>query len=231
MRKRARADWEAEKHLMTAALLLFLLAPFSAQVASPPLAQNQSSSSSSAPAAKIDPELAAKLMSVKRVYVDTFGDDPISRQLQAMVINSLAESKRFIVTENKDKADAVLKGTGVEKTAQEFHAIAEGTSVATAHGGEHGQISGQVSGGTGTISGSSRAGFSSQDMATSDSQASTETVNDARIAVRLVATDGDVIWTTTKESKGAKYKGAAADVADQIVKQLLWDLDKLNFAK
>jgi hypothetical protein len=44
----------------------------------------------------------------------------------------------------------------------------------------------------------------------------------------LVSSDGDVIWTTTKESKGAKYKGASADVADQIVKQLIWDLDKLQ---
>ncbi len=148
-----------------------------------------------------------------------------------MVINSLSESKRFIVTENKDKADAVLKGTGLEKTAQEFHAIAEGTAVATAAGGEHGQVNGQVSNGTGSISGSSNGGFSSKNLAASDSQASTETVSDARLAVRLVATDGDVIWTTTKESKGAKYKGASADVADQIVKQLLWDLDKLSSGK
>ena len=56
-------------------------------------------------------------------------------------------------------------------------------------------------------------------------------MNDARLAVRLVSTDGDVIWTTTKESKGAKYKGASADVADQIVKQLLWDLEKLDEVK
>jgi hypothetical protein len=40
-----------------------------------------------------------------------------------------------------------------------------------------------------------------------------------------------VIWTTTKESKGAKYKGASADVAEQVVKQLIWDLDKANSAK
>jgi hypothetical protein len=65
-------------------------------------------------------------------------------------------------------------------------------------------------------------------MGIADSQTSTETVNDARLAVRLVSSDGDVIWTTTKESKGAKYKGASADVADQIVKQLIWDLDKLQ---
>ena len=39
--------------------------------------------------------------------------------------------------------------------------------------------------------------------------------------MRLVSPDGDVIWTSTQESKGAKYKGASADVADKCVKQLL----------
>ena len=34
------------------------------------------------------------------------------------------------------------------------------------------------------------------------------------------------IWTTTQESKGAKYKGASADVANKIVKQLVWDMEK-----
>jgi hypothetical protein len=176
----------------------------------------------------IDQETAAKLLTVKRVYVEQFGDDPISKQLQAMVINSLSESKRFIITENKDKADAILKGTGLEKTAQEFHAIGDSTSVATAAGGEHGSINGQISNGTGSISGSSDGGFVARKLGTADSQASTETVNDARLAVRLVSIDGDVIWTTTKESHGAKYKGASADVADQIVKQLVHDLDKLG---
>jgi len=55
---------------------------------------------------------------------------------------------------------------------------------------------------------------------------STETVNDARLAVRLVSQDGDVIWSTTQESTGAKFKGASADVADKVAKQLLRDIDK-----
>jgi hypothetical protein len=48
------------------------------------------------------------------------------------------------------------------------------------------------------------------------------------MAVRLVSSDGDVLWSTTQESKGAKYKGASADVAEKVVKQLLWDLEKLE---
>jgi N-acetylglutamate synthase/N-acetylornithine aminotransferase len=46
--------------------------------------------------------------------------------------------------------------------------------------------------------------------------------------VRLVNGDGDVIWTTTQESAGAKFKGASADVADKIAKQLSKDAEKAD---
>src|SRR5262245_26143147 len=59
--------------------------------------------------------LNTKLLSITRIYIDDFGPDPTSKQIQAMVVNSISESKRFIITENKDKADAVLKGTALEK--------------------------------------------------------------------------------------------------------------------
>ncbi|MFB3917088.1 MAG: hypothetical protein ACE14M_10190 [Terriglobales bacterium] len=65
-------------------------------------------------------------------------------------------------------------------------------------------------------------------MAADDSTASTETIDHARLAVRLVSADGDVIWASTQESKGAKYKGASADVAARIVKQLLRDIEKIE---
>ena len=174
--------------------------------------------------ARIDPEIADKLLKVKRIYVDSFGDDALSKSLQGMVINALTASKRFIVTENKEKADAVLKGGALEKTSQEFHSLGEGAHVATASGGQSSSITGNAAG----VSGSSHGGFIARAMGAEDSVASTETVNDARLAVRLVAADGDVIWTTTQESKGAKYKGATADVADKMVKQLLRDLEKLQ---
>jgi curli biogenesis system outer membrane secretion channel CsgG len=213
--------------MMFAVLVLLSLSLPMAQSPKPTTPQAVQSATAS-PETKIDPEIAVKLLKVRRIYVDSFGDDAISKPLQAMVINAFAESKRFIITENKDKADAILKGTGLEKTSQEFHAIGEATSVAAAAGGHHGDVSGSVADGTGSISGSSSGGFAAKKLGTSDSQASTETINDARLAVRLVASDGDVVWTTTKESRGAKYKGASADVADQIVKQLLRDLDKLQ---
>jgi curli biogenesis system outer membrane secretion channel CsgG len=198
------------------------------QGAAPGSAQANTLKSDSTALAAIDPEIAAKLLSLKRIYIEPFGDDKESQQLQAMVIDSLVATKRFIVTENKDKAEAILKGVGLEKTSQELHAIGEGTSVARAAGGSSGSVSGSVINGNGSVSGSSHGGFSSGSAAINDSQASITTVNDARLAVRLTAADGDVLWSTTQESKGAKYKGASADVADLVVKQLIRDLDRLT---
>jgi len=166
----------------------------------------------------------AALLKVKRIFVDTFGEDIISKELQSMVVTSLVATKRFKVTENRERADAILKGVALEKSSQELHAYGEATSVGGASGGAHSEISG----GGGTISGSSSGGFIARHMGTSDSSVNTETINEARIAVRLVNPDGDVIWTSTQESKGAKYKGASADVADKCVKQLLHDIEKLE---
>jgi hypothetical protein len=167
---------------------------------------------------------AAALLKVKRIYVDSFGDDIISKELQSMIVSSLVATKRFKVTENREKADAVLKGVALEKTSQELHAYGEGTSVGGASGGSHSEISG----GGGTVSGSSGGGFVARHMGISDSSVHTETVNEARVAVRLVNPDGDVIWTSTQESKGAKYKGSSADAADKCVKQLLRDVERLE---
>lgn len=178
--------------------------------------------------AKAESRSVGQLNDVKKVFVESFGDDLISREIQSMIVSSLVSSKRFTVTENRDRADAVLKGVALEKTSQEVHAYGEGTAVGAAGGGHSSSVSGSVINGNGSISGSSSGGFAARTMGINDSSVNTETINDARVAVRLVNSDGDVIWTTTQESKGAKYKGASADVADMCIKQLLRDVAKLE---
>lgn len=172
---------------------LFLMCMAITQATTSPTSQ---ATSKATVEATIHAETAAQLLKVKRIYVDSFGDDPTSKQLQAMIVNALAASKKFIITEDKDKADALLKGNTGQYIHQEALSSSESTEVRSA--------------------------------AVSESSHSTETVNEVSMAVRLVAADGDVIWTTTKESKGAKYKGPSADAAEQVVKQLLGDLARLQ---
>jgi len=218
---------------LTPVTILLLAGLAAAQVTPSPSPQNS------------DPTAVASgkaLSQIKRIYVESFGDDPISKEMQAMVVDSLTNSKVFAVTENRDKADAILKGSTLEKTSQEAHSYSDGTSVGVAqssvngsvHGSSSGDLSGSFVNGTGNINGSStgyvngsiNGSSSSTHMADRTSISSINTVNDARASVRLVNSDGDVIWTTTQESKGAKYKGASADVADKIVKQLTWAVAK-----
>jgi hypothetical protein len=118
--------------------------------------------------------------------------------MQAFLIDSLTASKRFIITENKEQADAVIKGVGTEQTSQELHSTSEGTAVGGRHNG---------------------AGIS-------DSSTATQTITQAKLAVRIVSSDGDVLWSAEKESSGGKYKGASATVADDAVKQLLRDIER-----
>jgi curli biogenesis system outer membrane secretion channel CsgG len=172
----------------------------------------------------VDEEMSEKLLKAKRIFVESFGEDSTNKTLQSMIVDALRSSHRFIVTENKEKADLTLKGAALEKTSQELHAIGSATAVAGAAGGH----SASIVGSGGSVSGSSSGGFAARSLGIEDSQASTETINDARVAVRLVSSDGDVVWSTTQESKGAKYKGASADVSDRIVKQLIRDIERLT---
>lgn len=164
----------------------------------------------------VEMEMGAKLLKLKRVYVDPLGEDKASKTMQAMLINALTSTGRFIVTEARDKADAVLKGASNEKSRQELFSKSEGTSV--------GVVGGGFSANTGHASG----GFGGVGLSQDDSVTQTETIDHAALSVRLVAADGDTIWSTTQESKGAKYKGAGADVVDKIVKQLLRDIERFG---
>jgi hypothetical protein len=60
----------------------------------------------------------------------------------------------------------------------------------------------------------------------SESSHSVERRHEANAAVRLVTKDGDVIWSTTQESMGGKFRGASSDVADKITKRLTEDYER-----
>ena len=49
--------------------------------------------------------------------------------------------------------------------------------------------------------------------------------------MRLVNKEGDVIWSTTQESLGAKFRGASADVAEKITPQLKEDFERARKLK
>ena len=48
---------------------------------------------------------------VKRIFVDSFGDDAVSKELQSMIVSALVATNQFKVTENRERADAILIGS------------------------------------------------------------------------------------------------------------------------
>jgi hypothetical protein len=53
---------------------------------------------------------AVALLAVKKAYVDPFGDDPTGRQFRDQLIAALRANRRFVIINDRNDADAVLKG-------------------------------------------------------------------------------------------------------------------------
>ncbi len=162
----------------------------------------------------------AALADIRRVYVDQLGGGKTSDQFRDMLIAAMQTSGLFVLTENPDRADATLKGSGDDLIFTDEHTSADSIGIHANAGG----------------SSSSRAlnsgGTSSQTMGigVTDSENSRiqERRHEATGSVRLVGKDGDVIWSTTQESGGGKFRSAMADVADKIMKQLAEETKKMR---
>jgi len=157
------------------------------------------------------------LLQVRRIYVDKLGGGETAQHLRDMIIGSLQRSGEFIITENEQRADAFLRGSAEDLIFTDTHQSSEGVNArASFSSGTERQSSTQYN----------RGPSASVGVGETESSRIAERKHEANAAVRLVGKDGDVIWSTTQESLGGKFKGASADVADKIVKQLLQDLSR-----
>ena len=156
------------------------------------------------------------LLDVKRIHVEKLNGES-SEAIRDMLINALQGSKMFVLTEKADKADAILRGTAENLIYTDVFQSSEGVDARAAIGS-----SGTAARGTGAR----RIPSVSVGVGVDESSRSTDRKHEATAAIRLVNRDGDVIWSTTQESSGAKFRGASADVAEKVVKQLLADVEK-----
>lgn len=167
-----------------------------------------------------DPEaLARQLAGVKRIYVDKLTGGEAADQIRDMLMSALQGTKRWIITENPEKADAFLRGAAEDMIYTESRESHDGISARANLGLTDGSYS------TSNRQGERSGRFAGAGVAANEGQRATERKHEASAALRLVNKDGDLIWSTTKESAGAKFRGAASDVADQVVKQLVRDFD------
>jgi hypothetical protein len=161
-----------------------------------------------------------ELLAVRRVYVDHLTGGDTAAQMRDILISSLQGTRLFIVTENQERADATLRGAAEDLVFTEVHTSAEGINA-------HGTLSAR----SGSSSRDSRGLAGGIGAGDNESEHSTERRHEAIASVRLVSKDGDVIWSTTQESLGARFRGASADVADKITARLKEDFERARKLK
>ena len=160
-------------------------------------------------------DLSKQLLSIKRIYVERLTGGETAAQMRDLIIASLHGAKLYVVTENPERADAVLRGAAEDLIYTDQFQSSDSVD---------------LRGGVGTGSRSTRTstGARSLSVGVGDKESTDihERKHEALGTVRLVNKDGDVIWSTTQESNGAKFRGASADVADKITRQLAADYDR-----
>ena len=161
-------------------------------------------------------ELSKEVTTIRRIFVDRLNGGDQAQHIRDMIIASLDNAKLFIITENVEKADAFLRGSAEDLIFNESHTSSEVVNARTA-----------LSLPSSSSSGSSlRRNLGAVSIGENESQHSSERKHEATATVRLVKKDGDVIWSTTQESVGAKLRGASADVAEKITRKLIDDIAK-----
>jgi hypothetical protein len=181
-----------------------------------------------APLALAQEDLSQQLLTVKRVYVDRLTGGETAAQMRDLVISALQNSKLFVLTENPERADATLRGAAEDLIYTDAFASSEGINI-------RGSASSSSSSSNSSRFNGAGSGFSDRSgrsasigVGENESTNVKERRHEALATVRLVNKDGDVMWSTTQESNGAKFRGASADVADKITRQLVSDYDKLR---
>jgi hypothetical protein len=175
-------------------------------------------------ASSVDTQSLRQLLTLKRVFVDHFSGGETAAQMRDMIIASLENTKLFVITENQEKADAILRGSGEDLVYNDVHSSSEGLNVHSSMNTSDTDEDTALRGGTRTYERSGRGvGLGAGE---NESTHSVERRHEANAAVRLVSKDGDVIWSTTQESLGGKFRGASADVADKITRRLMEDFDR-----
>jgi hypothetical protein len=168
---------------------------------------------------KVDEDNLRRLLRVQRVYVDRLGGGETAGQIRDMLISSLAGTKLFAITDNQERADAVLRGSAEDLVFTDTFQTSEGINARAGVG------TGTSSTSKSTTTSTRRPGVS-VGVGENESMRIAERKHEASASVRLVNKDGDVLWSTTQESLGAKFRGASADVADRIAKQLQRDYER-----
>ncbi len=150
-----------------------------------------------------------KVLTVKTIFVDQLHGADGSRQIRDMLIGSLQRTGLFLLTEDEETADAFLRGSAEDLIFSDTYRDREGL-----------QVRGSTSASR-RETGDSKFDSASFGIGETDDSYRRERKHEATAAVRLVLRSGEVVWSTTQESGGGKYRGSGADVAEKVAQELV----------
>lgn len=181
-----------------------------ALVGLPPAAANEPApADAEAPQEGRHPDrILVKLLQVRTLYVEPLQGEG-SAAIRDMLIASLHKTGLFVMTEDPESADAVLRGSGEDLIYQDVESRRAGLNARGAASNSRRE------------SGESRFNSASFGVSDTESTQNRERRHEALAAVRILLPNGEIIWSTTQESKGAKYRGSAHDVAEKVADDLL----------
>src|SRR5690242_11290636 len=121
---------------------------------------------------EIEEQSLRQLLTVRRVYVDRLGGGETASQMRDMIISSLQNARLFVLTDQQERADAILRGSGEDLVFSESHSSSDSLNA-------HANIGS-------TRNTRSRGEYAGMGAGESESYHSTERRHEAVAAVRLV---------------------------------------------
>lgn len=148
-----------------------------------------------------------KLSGVRRLYVEELVGEGAHaiRDLLAAAIHSRG---LFVLVEDPAIADAYMRGSAEDLIYADYLRYRSGINVRGAASSSQRE------------SGESNFGSTSFGVGDNEDTDRRERKHEALAAVRIVLNNGEVVWAAARESSGAKFRGAAADVAHGVADEL-----------
>src|SRR5579863_6879199 len=105
----------------------------------------------------VNEEILGQLLAVRRVYIDRLTGGETAGQMRDMIAASLQNAKVFVITENPDRADAVLRGSAEDLVFTDVHSSSDSIHADAHYGYSDGDSTYNSSSGYGGMGGHSNS--------------------------------------------------------------------------
>ena len=132
------------------------------------------------PAEKIDEDVLRQLLTVRRVFVDRLSGGETATQMRDMIVSSLQNARLFTITENQERADAILRGSAEDLVFTDDHSSSDSVHAQANFG-----LGGNGTSSTRTATRGPRSQTGGMSVGDSESSRSTERKHEAVAAVLI----------------------------------------------